>query len=42
MARKRPEETRPRWQRYAWFAGLWLASVAVLAAVAALIRLVAV
>lgn len=33
---------RPLWSRLAWFAAIWLASVAGLAVVAYLIRLVAV
>ncbi|MHA6324242.1 DUF2474 family protein [Roseivivax sp. CAU 1753] len=34
--------TRPLWHRLAWFAAIWLASVAGLSVVAYLIRLVAV
>ena len=34
MAQKEP----PVWRRIAWFAGLWIASVAALAVVAAVIR----
>jgi hypothetical protein len=39
LAPPEPEPERPLWQRLLWMAGIWAASVAVLGAVAWLIRL---
>ncbi|HZF94955.1 MAG TPA: DUF2474 family protein [Allosphingosinicella sp.] len=35
-----PQKDPPVWRRIAWFAGLWIASVAALAVVAAIIKTV--
>ncbi|MCH2486808.1 MAG: DUF2474 domain-containing protein [Erythrobacter sp.] len=37
-ANERSAETRPLWQRLAWMAAIWAGSVAVLGAVAMVIR----
>jgi hypothetical protein len=39
LAPPEPEPERPLWQRLLWMAGIWAASVAVLGAVAWIIRL---
>ena len=39
MPHRRPADERPLWQRLAWMAAIWAASVAVLGAVAGVLRL---
>ena len=39
MPHRRPADERPLWQRLAWMAAIWAASVAVLGAVAWVLRL---
>ena len=39
MPHRRPADERPLWQRLAWMASIWAASVAVLGAVAWVLRL---